>query len=104
MPSPRIARAAVVISPREAPGDCAATLVDRKVWRNDGAVSLRWTGAGFAVNAARPPGYARPWARGAPVALQPALRPAAPDATPRTISSPATEFAKFRHIDALGAS
>jgi competence protein ComEC len=78
------ARAAVVISPREAPGDCAATLVDRRIWRGNGAVSLRWTGDGFAMNAARPPGYERPWARGAPVSLQPALRPAAPDATPRT--------------------
>jgi hypothetical protein len=52
--------------------------------RNEGAASLRSTDDGFVMSAARPPGYARPWARGAPVSLQPALRPDAPDATLRT--------------------
>jgi hypothetical protein len=45
---------------------------------NEGAVSLRSTDDGFVMSAARP------WARGAPVSLQPALRPDAPDATLRT--------------------
>jgi competence protein ComEC len=57
------ARAAVVVSPREAPGDCAATLIDRRAWRTYGAVALRWTIDRFELNAARPPGYERPWAR-----------------------------------------
>jgi competence protein ComEC len=79
------ARAAVVASPREAPAACAALLIDRKVWRANGAIALRWTGDRFELSAARPPGYERPWARG-PNSTEsvPALkRPAAPDATPR---------------------
>jgi competence protein ComEC len=57
------ARAAVVISPREAPGDCAALLIGRKVWRPSGAMALRWTGERFEQSAARPAGYERPWTR-----------------------------------------
>lgn len=59
------ARAAVVISARSAPGKCAATLVDRDVWRANGAMTLHWTGDRFEFAAARPAGYERPWARGA---------------------------------------
>ncbi|HEY1474605.1 MAG TPA: ComEC/Rec2 family competence protein [Pseudolabrys sp.] len=59
------AHAAVVVSPREAPGACDALLVDRKIWRENGALALRWTGDRFQLSAARPPGYERPWASGA---------------------------------------
>ncbi|MDB5579370.1 MAG: competence protein ComEC [Bradyrhizobium sp.] len=80
------ARTAVVVSPREAPGACAALLVDRKAWRANGATSLRWTGDRFEQYAARPAAYERPWAR-PPRAVAdtgaPALRPALRDATPR---------------------
>jgi competence protein ComEC len=81
------ARAAVVVSPREAPGDCAATLIDRRAWRANGALALRWTGDRFELKAARPAGYERPWARGPREAAEIApasSRPAARDATPRT--------------------
>ena len=80
------ARAAVVISAREASAACAATLIDCKAWRADGATALRWTGKHFEVNSARPPGYQRPWACGASEPAgraQPSTRPAARDATPR---------------------
>jgi competence protein ComEC len=80
-------RAAVVVSARAAPGDCAALLIDRKAWRTNGAMALRWTGERFEQSAARPPGYERPWARGPrePVEAAPAsARPALRDATPRT--------------------
>jgi competence protein ComEC len=46
------ARAAVVVSAREAPRHCAATLIDRNIWRANGAVALRWTGDRFALSAA----------------------------------------------------
>jgi competence protein ComEC len=72
------ARAAVVISEREAPGACSATLVDRAAWQSYGSVALRWTGDGFAAALARPPGYDRPWAHRAgtvPVHAGPARRP-----------------------------
>jgi competence protein ComEC len=80
------ARAAVVVSPREAPGDCSAVLLDRKAWRANGAMALRWTGDHFVETAARPAGYDRPWARAArnaSEAAQPSTQPAPRDATPR---------------------
>jgi competence protein ComEC len=81
-------RAVLVVSPREAPPDCAARVVDRKVWRRGGAVALRRIGEGFEMTAARADGYDRPWARALPVVAAEATRatPARPvlrDATPR---------------------
>jgi competence protein ComEC len=55
-------RAVLVLSPREAPPVCAATVVDRKAWRAHGAIALRRVGHGFQASAARPTGYDRPWA------------------------------------------
>jgi competence protein ComEC len=86
------ARAAVIVTTREAPPWCAALVIDRKVWRSTGAVALQRIDNGFALTPARPPGYDRPWARAAPAAGEPAAslptsatsRPALRDATPRT--------------------
>ncbi|HEX5508386.1 MAG TPA: ComEC/Rec2 family competence protein [Pseudolabrys sp.] len=58
------ARAAVVISMREAPLDCGAVVIDRNVWRESGAIALRWAGNSVQTGAARPSGYKRPWASG----------------------------------------
>ena len=77
----------MVVGPREAPGDCAALLIDRKAWRANGAIALRWSGNRFELSAARPRGYERPWARGpreAADTTQAPMPPAARDATPRT--------------------
>ncbi len=82
------ARAAVVASPREAPAACAATLIDRKVWRQSGAMALRWRGDELAISIARPGGYDRPWSRAPPpvadAAVMPTSRPVLRDAAPRT--------------------
>ena len=56
------ARAAVVVSPREAPA-CAAMLIDRKVWRAMAPSRCAGRGDRFEQSAARPAGYERPWAR-----------------------------------------
>ena len=80
------ARAAVVVSPREAQRDCAAILIDRRAWRANGAMALHWTGNRFELRAARPSGYERPWARGPrepASATQTPTRLATPNATPR---------------------
>jgi competence protein ComEC len=83
-------RAAVVVSPREAPLDCGVPLVvDRWVWQRGGALALYRVGNGFEAVAARPDGYDRPWARAPsrPAAASTTVTPsgAAPaDATPRT--------------------
>jgi competence protein ComEC len=80
-------RAAVVISLREAAAShCAATLVDRNIWRAGGAVSLRWIGEQFEQTVALPPKYDRPWGRGAVSATahpQPLKASAPGDAAPR---------------------
>ena len=83
-------RAAVVVTAREAPPDCAALVIDRQALRRSGAVSLRRLGEGFEITRARAAGYDRPWA---PATRQPddlsqagSLRPAGSqqrDATPR---------------------
>jgi competence protein ComEC len=72
-------RAAVVISPREGPPDCAALLIDRDVWHEQGAIALYRMGEGFRLMAARPPGFDRPWGHG------PTSRPepGSSDSTPR---------------------
>ncbi|MBV9558302.1 MAG: ComEC/Rec2 family competence protein, partial [Pseudolabrys sp.] len=78
-------RSAVVLSAREAPGSCAAQLIDRKTLRTHGAVALRRNGNGFDIVMARPADEIRPWTRApqaqdsAPAATRPAVR----DSTPR---------------------
>jgi competence protein ComEC len=78
------ARAAVVVSVREAPGDCAAALIDRRTWRARGATALRWTGNRFEEAYGQPAGYVRPWApaRAAAAESPPLVRSSVPDATP----------------------
>jgi competence protein ComEC len=81
-------RAAVVISARTPPADCEALVIDRKSWERHGALALRRAGQGWQIEAARPDGYARPWARSIPAADDPSSRirpgPVQPrDATPR---------------------
>jgi competence protein ComEC len=82
------ARAAVVVSAREAPSSaCAATLVDRDVWRAHGAVALHWTGRHFEQIVAIPSGYQRPWTRlvGSAASIGRGVNePATRDATPRS--------------------
>ena len=81
------ARAAVVVSIREALlPNCVAALVDRNVWRANGAVSLRWTGNRFEQAVALPPRYDRPWGHGSISANLSAQAPASAglaDAAPR---------------------
>ena len=79
------ARANVVISPHQAPGACNALLIDRKAWRANGAMALRWTNDHFEQSAARPSDYERPWARPPHPASDIGTAPArpAPNATPK---------------------
>lgn len=55
------ARAAVVISAREWPSTCGATVIDRSTWQSYGAIALRWTGDNFTQTVALPRGQERPW-------------------------------------------
>jgi competence protein ComEC len=81
-------RAAVVVSPREAPvRNCASVLVDREAWRTHGALALRWTGDSFEQSVTRPDSYERPWTQRPTTSradAQPALQSPARDAAPRS--------------------
>lgn len=54
-------RAAVIVTTREAPPDCTATVIGRSTWRERGAMTLSRNGSGFAIELARPPNFDRPW-------------------------------------------
>ena len=78
-------RAVLILTPRQAPPDCAAPVIGRALWRDRGALALYRSGAGFAIEAARPANYDRPWA---PQRLRPAIAgtafaPAASRSAPR---------------------
>lgn len=54
-------RAALVVTSRPAPPDCAAMVVDRQRLARQGALALTQRGDGFSVQAARAGGTSRPW-------------------------------------------
>lgn len=54
-------RAALVVTARPAPPDCAAMVVDRARLASQGALALTQRGDGFAVQAVRTRGASRPW-------------------------------------------
>lgn len=54
-------RAALLVSARQAPSVCAAPVIDRDRLRRQGALALRRSRDGFAVEAVRPRGVDRPW-------------------------------------------
>jgi competence protein ComEC len=84
------ARAALVVTARQPPPSCAASVIDRDRSQRQGAMALRRTPAGFAIEANKPRGVDRPWSPGAgggteDEAILASSRPASPravDATP----------------------
>jgi competence protein ComEC len=54
-------RAALVVTSRPAPPDCAAMVVDRQRLVHQGALALTQRGGGFSVQAVRARGTSRPW-------------------------------------------
>ena len=82
------ARAALVVTARQAPASCAPPVIDADRLRRQGALALRRTRDGFAIDAVRPKGADRPWsptmAGEADTETIPAGRPSprAVDATP----------------------
>jgi len=81
-------RAAVIVTLRQPPADCAAMVLDQEMLRRRGTLALRKTADGFAITANRPRGVDRPWAPASrdeetETPVSPANRPAQPvDATP----------------------
>ena len=56
-------RAAIIVTARQPPPDCAALVFDRDSLRRQGTLGLRKTGDGYAIIAIRPQGVDRPWSR-----------------------------------------
>jgi competence protein ComEC len=54
-------RAALVVTARPRPAVCPASVIDTERLRRQGALALRRSGAGFAVDAVKPRGIDRPW-------------------------------------------
>jgi competence protein ComEC len=82
-------RAALVVAARQAPPSCPSPVIERDRLRRQGAMALRRTRDGFAVDAVKPKGIDRPWSPATAGDPEPELnlatRPAAPravDATP----------------------
>jgi competence protein ComEC len=83
-------RAALIVTLRQAPASCAASVLDAERLRRQGALALRRSKDGFVVEAVRPAGINRPWSPstagdGEATTLIPSPRtatPAAIDATP----------------------
>lgn len=84
------ARAAVVVSDREAPMACGATLIDRNAWQSLGAIALRWTSGRFEQTVTLPPSRDRPWtqrARGISVQSESTRRPRDAEPNPDDLAS-----------------
>jgi competence protein ComEC len=81
-------RAALVVTARQAPPACPSPVMSEDRLRSQGAMALRRTRNGFAIDAVRPKGIDRPWSPampGEPEAEPNLVRPAvgrAVDATP----------------------
>jgi competence protein ComEC len=54
-------RAALIVTLRQAPASCAASVIDADRLRRQGAMALRRGREGFVVEAAKPKGIDRPW-------------------------------------------
>jgi competence protein ComEC len=55
-------RAALLVTARQVPSNCAAMFIDLERLRRQGAIALRRTRNGFGVEAVKPKGFDRPWA------------------------------------------
>jgi competence protein ComEC len=54
-------RAVLIVTLRQAPASCAASVIDADRLRRQGAMALRRGREGFVVEAAKPRGIDRPW-------------------------------------------
>jgi competence protein ComEC len=55
------ARAALLVTARQAPSSCPATVIDRERLRRQGTLALSRSRDGFSIEAIRPQGFDRPW-------------------------------------------
>ena len=81
-------RAALIVTTRQPPGTCAASVIDAQRLRRQGALALRRGRDGFVVDAVKSRGIDRPWSRAAAEegetdrAVLAPRKPSSRDATP----------------------
>jgi competence protein ComEC len=80
-------RAAVVVTARSAPPACPSPVIDQERLRRQGAMALRRTRGGFAVDAVRPKGVDRPWSPAVAGDTEAELTLAPPPAVPRAVDA-----------------
>jgi competence protein ComEC len=85
------ARAALIVTVNPTPSACAATAIELKRLRAQGAMALRWTPRGLIVVAAKPRGTNRPWSPGAGDVEMEAEPPAAGGALARPVDATPAE-------------
>ncbi|HXI07227.1 MAG: ComEC/Rec2 family competence protein [Bradyrhizobium sp.] len=54
-------RVAVIVTARQVPSSCRASVIDGQRLQRQGALTLRRTGGGFSISAVKPRGIDRPW-------------------------------------------
>jgi competence protein ComEC len=54
-------RAMLVVTTRQAPAACTASVISAERLRRQGALALRRSGSGFTIDAVKPKGIDRPW-------------------------------------------
>ncbi|RAI40202.1 competence protein ComEC [Rhodoplanes elegans] len=81
-------RAALIVALRDPPDGCRATVIDRAMLKDTGALALRRTADGFAVTRTRAPGYDRPWSPAPTAPARPALPSAGGTAAGTSRSAP----------------
>jgi len=59
-------RVTLIVTARAVPQGCAASVVDAERLRRHGALALRRTSDGFAIDAVKPGGIDRPWSPAVP--------------------------------------
>jgi competence protein ComEC len=64
-------KAALIVTTRQPPEDCRALVINQDRLQRNGAMTLRRTTNGFAIDAVRPLGLDRPWSRAIPDEPQP---------------------------------
>ncbi|WJR81537.1 ComEC/Rec2 family competence protein [Bradyrhizobium sp. NP1] len=88
------ARAALVVTARQAPAQCEAATIDRARLQRQGTLSVRRTRQGFSIGAVKPQGFDRPWslaiAGEGEVDVSPVLR--SPQTAPRDATPAETDL------------
>jgi competence protein ComEC len=85
------ARAALIVTARQAPSDCGASVIAAERLRRQGALALRRTRDGFAVEAVKPGGIDRPWSPGSGGEGEAETNIRTPRASPRAVDATPSE-------------